>query len=543
MKILTALLFLICVAYASNLASEYKLLKEFYREKDPDLGYLILREYPNAVFSEDLKVEVAYLYLQRGNKRRARKILENTDLSKVRDDLGDKATEVWRSLLLPRKPLVLRFPEKNTDLLEYLSFTQKERESIVKRLLRFGKLKEALNLTEDMCHYRGKILYRLKRYEEALKVLKDCPEESSEIYYLLSLISLKRLEDAQIYVRKKNKDHLYIRLARYYLSRGNLKEARKLFLMASNSFEGTFYRALIDYATGNYLLAYEGFSRLIERAKNPRDLARASFWKFKTLSAMGVPDLAQKYLRISAKGEGFYGAVARSMLDLEIFPIVRYVISKEPSYRIKRLKAIADLGFFYYMRKEALLKADLLSSEDLVHLSEYDPHLAIKIAVRRFGTDSVLYRALAFPTPYRNIVRKVSLRFGVEEALIYAVMRQESLFDPLAVSPSGALGLMQLLEKTAKWQAEKLGMEVSREDLFDPETNITLGTAYLSFLINLWKGNLPKAVASYNAGQGAVSKWNLPQDDYLFIEMIPYSETRKYTKRVLWFYYVYSERL
>jgi len=103
------------------------------------------------------------------------------------------------------------------------------------------------------------------------------------------------------------------------------------------------------------------------------------------------------------------------------------------------------------------------------------------------------------------------------------------------------MGLMQLMDFTAKWKAERLGMSV--KDLFDVETNITLGTAYLRFLLDYWNGNLAKAVASYNAGQGAVSRWKDYGDDYIFIELIPYKETRDYVKKVLYNYYIYNELL
>lgn len=120
-------------------------------------------------------------------------------------------------------------------------------------------------------------------------------------------------------------------------------------------------------------------------------------------------------------------------------------------------------------------------------------------------------------------------------------MRQESLFDPLALSRSDAKGLMQLIDTTAKWQAERLRIKIN--NIFDPKENLTLGVAYLSHLINFWNGDLVRAIASYNAGPGAVRRWLDFKDPILFIETIPYRETRKYTKRVLMFFYIYRELL
>ncbi len=97
------------------------------------------------------------------------------------------------------------------------------------------------------------------------------------------------------------------------------------------------------------------------------------------------------------------------------------------------------------------------------------------------------------------------------------------------------------MDFTARWISERIGYKYS--DVFEPRTNILLGTAYLSFLMDFWDGGLVRVVASYNAGQGAVSRWHEYDDEYLFIETIPYNETRKYVRKVLWFYYVYREIL
>ena len=138
-----------------------------------------------------------------------------------------------------------------------------------------------------------------------------------------------------------------------------------------------------------------------------------------------------------------------------------------------------------------------------------------------------------------------------EKALTLAVIRQESAFDPQAVSPAGAMGLMQLMPSTGKHVANSLKMKFQNSSLQNPTTNIRLGQAYLDSLIRQWGGSYILAIASYNAGASRVSEWidinGDPRDNNVdpveWIERIPFSETRNYVQRVLENLQVYRARL
>lgn len=117
------------------------------------------------------------------------------------------------------------------------------------------------------------------------------------------------------------------------------------------------------------------------------------------------------------------------------------------------------------------------------------------------------------------------------------MIRQESLFDVEAVSSANARGLMQLLPSTAARVARGIDRADFRtESLFEPESNVALGAAYLHELLDRYRNNVERAVAAYNAGEAAVDKWQLRyaslQDDE-FVESISFRETRSYVKRVL----------
>lgn len=152
---------------------------------------------------------------------------------------------------------------------------------------------------------------------------------------------------------------------------------------------------------------------------------------------------------------------------------------------------------------------------------------------------------LAHPRPFEDVVAAEQRRHGVPNLLAYAVMQTESRFDPGVTSWAGARGLIQLMPATAKMVAESAGLQIKSEDLYNPERNLDLGLRYLSGLVQRYGGGdaaVPLAVPSYNAGPGAVSRWLKERGAWdldLFIEAIPYDETRHYTQSVLGRWWAY----
>lgn len=154
---------------------------------------------------------------------------------------------------------------------------------------------------------------------------------------------------------------------------------------------------------------------------------------------------------------------------------------------------------------------------------------------------------LRFPLAYRDVISKISSNTNVDSTLIYAVARQESAFFAEATSSAGAMGLMQLMPRTARHTAGKKGIKHRKKDLFKPEHNMTLGTHYLNELLEQYKGNRILAAAAYNAGPHRVKRWKantaaeLPYD--IWIETIPFKETRGYVQNVLSYSVIYGYRL
>jgi soluble lytic murein transglycosylase len=132
-----------------------------------------------------------------------------------------------------------------------------------------------------------------------------------------------------------------------------------------------------------------------------------------------------------------------------------------------------------------------------------------------------------FPLKYENEIKKYASEYNVDALLVCAVINCESSFDVYATSKKGAIGLMQIMPSTAKWCAQKLGIEYSAGDLYSAEYNIKIGTYYLSYLLKKF-GDERLALCAYNAGEGNVIKWlNENRQD------VPFGETKGYVPRVL----------
>lgn len=148
---------------------------------------------------------------------------------------------------------------------------------------------------------------------------------------------------------------------------------------------------------------------------------------------------------------------------------------------------------------------------------------------------------LSYPQGYAELLTEAARKNGQPEALQFAIVREESAFDPQNESFANAIGLTQMIPPTAKRFAA--GLPTTREALRDPATNVAIGARFLGFLWSTMQGHPALTISGYNAGEGAVFRWLRDRGDLeldAFIEAIPYDETRGYTKRVLSSFLVYS---
>ncbi|MBE7034583.1 MAG: lytic transglycosylase domain-containing protein [Ruminococcaceae bacterium] len=141
-----------------------------------------------------------------------------------------------------------------------------------------------------------------------------------------------------------------------------------------------------------------------------------------------------------------------------------------------------------------------------------------------------------YPVKYMNYIKESCEMYQVDPYLIMSIIKSESNFKKDAVSRKNATGLMQIMEPTAYWLAERNGLSgFDYENITDPAINIQLGCSYVAYLLELYDGDEKNALAAYNAGEGTVSRWlSDPKcsNDGKTLHFIPYPETRHYIRQV-----------
>ncbi len=305
------------------------------------------------------------------------------------------------------------------------------------------------------------------------------------------------------------------------------------------------------------------FQRLTKNVTRPISKSRGEYWQGRAYEAQGNPALAYDHYRLAAAyPETFYGqlAIARTeaapllhLNEAQVVPIARSEVENDPL--MPQMRVLADLDQITYLRLFAEREAEVYSSPP--HLKAFLETLTSwgyrQIALRmakQAGYAGVWMQTYAFPTI--NLPAYRASGRAPEAALVLALIRQETEFDPEAVSSAGAMGMMQVLLPVAKSSAKAAGLRYRPGDLLiDPDYNIQLGMVQFADVYARAEGSLVLAIASYNAGRGNVRKWLAangdPSDGKVdaidWIEEIPFGETRNYVERVIENMEVYKNRL
>ncbi|NKF21955.1 lytic transglycosylase domain-containing protein [Solimonas marina] len=276
--------------------------------------------------------------------------------------------------------------------------------------------------------------------------------------------------------------------------------------------------------------------------------SRWSYWRARVAEKLGQNDVAKAQYAALAKDDGYYSVLAAWRLGARYEPpartldedrgVQKHLLEQSPALlRARELYRVHEIRWAnaeWYAGTQALDPAQ--TEQAALMASRWGWHLQAVILLSRLS----IYNAFDVLYPkkiYADAIHQAAKHSGLPPAWIYGVMRQESLFMPNAVSGSDALGLLQLKLGTARDAARRAGLpRPDRDDLFDPKTNIALGSAYLRQMTDRYGGQFVLTVASYNAGPNAVARWlpDAPLDADVWIENVPYNETRQYVERIAW---------
>ncbi len=304
-------------------------------------------------------------------------------------------------------------------------------------------------------------------------------------------------------------------------------------------------------------LAAQHFARVGVGSVNPTALARAGYWQGRAAEAAGRAQEARAaYENAAAQSTSYYGQLARAKLKLPQIDINDVPGRSRLGDKLEVVRAVELL----YALDEGEIAIPMLS--DLGERADMDALLALcELAQRNNDARGLLIVGKAalnrgmpfdfYAYPVSGIPPYKEIGPGTEKAIVFAIARQESAFNPTVVSPSNAYGLMQVTPPAAKYVTKKYGVAYDFAKLKgDPSYNTTLGAAELGGLIEDYRGSYILTFAGYNAGRGSVRKWleryGDPRDPKVdavdWVEQIPFAETRNYVQRIMENVQVYRAR-
>lgn len=304
---------------------------------------------------------------------------------------------------------------------------------------------------------------------------------------------------------------------------------------------------------------------IIELPEKEQNSLQWRYWLARALEQTGKSRQAQRVYRKLARERDYYGFLAAERINakyrlqhrsITFTPAEQTQLMKNPSiagayefYQLGQLKSETGTKWILNARREWQYAVN--------HLNSREQAVAAALASRWRWYDRALITAakagyyddldVRFPLAYYPNFAAGASNQNIDLAWVYGITRQESLFMSEVRSHAGALGLMQLMPATGRHVARKIGLSLrSTRDILDIDTNISLGTAYLRQMLERFNGNYMLATAAYNAGPNRAKRWAeenacVPAD--VWVELIPFNETRKYVRRVLFYTRVFESRL
>ncbi len=328
---------------------------------------------------------------------------------------------------------------------------------------------------------------------------------------------------------------------RYYLSAGNALSQSPILVNRE---------AVLTWRVRAYLREMNWPRVLATIEHLPASIAKDStwvYWKARALWATKKRTEAKALFKKISHEVSFYGLLARDALHL---PYEKGMLTLEPALseakrasfvenpHIERALRFYALDLFYEGNREWAWAMRKMGKRERLELAQYALEIGLTHrAINTSITTGVLVRSQAYPKAHEKAVIEAARVAGLSEDWLFGLIRQESRFISTAKSSVGALGLMQVMPRTARWVAKKLALKNYQDDaLTKLDTNLVIGAQYLRLVSDNFEGSIPLSCAGYNAGPSRAVLWRSrltkPVEGAIFAETIPFTETRGYVKHV-----------
>jgi len=320
--------------------------------------------------------------------------------------------------------------------------------------------------------------------------------------------------------------------------------------------------ALLDEKTQHLFLQqllvakdWKGLIAFVQKlAVGTKELPIWRYWLGRAFENIGDPAMAKGVWQTLAQERDYYGFLAANRLNVQPklnHKSIVFTLEEEQQLFSQFNGLLRGLEFrLVGMEKEARKEW----TAAIKTLTPRQIEVAAALARRDGWFDRAIFTAskaasyddleVRFPLAYHDVFSEGAREQGIDLAWVYGIVRQESAFMDVAVSHAGAKGLMQLMPATAKMVARSIGLKLN--DIYDDRTNVKLGTTYLKQQLDKFDGNYMLATAAYNAGPGRAKSWaasNPCISPDIWVELVPFTETRNYVKYVLTYTAIYEGRL
>jgi soluble lytic murein transglycosylase len=455
----------------------------------------------------------------------------------------------------------LLYDERSTEALRAAALLDKNQQALAKAVVDVIKgrrsalktlnaLPRAVRSDPLAIYSRIQVLRRADKTKEAAALLVSAPRDA------------KALVDPDAWWIERRL------ISRSLIEDGNAKLAYRV--AAGHSAESATYRAEAEFHAGWYALEFlhdpaaarKHFAEIAAISTMPLSLSRAQYWLGRAAAAAGdKAEATARFRKAGAYPTTFYGQLALARLGHTHLGLSRppapdagvraRFAGRELVKVIQRLTAAGResraLIFYRHLADTLTDPAEialLAAMADAAGEHQVALQIGKTAAVRGMPVETLAFPVAAIPANAKTP--------NVEKSLVYAVARQESAFNPGAISRAGARGLLQLMPATARQVAKSIGVPYSKTRLTaDPAYNATLGAAHLGDLVDNFGGSYVMTAAAYNAGASRVADWvkrhGDPRDPKVdvvdWIELIPFTETRNYVQRVMENLQVYRARL